>query len=206
MIAINAREPAGTAVKIPYMAYIGMDEYVAGKMIGARTAAKLKSGERAVVVNHEPGHIGLEARTKGIKEVLEGLRCQVEVLDITQDPTKAYGILKSYLKAHPETKAVFALGPLGAIPAIKLVTEEKLAGKIFVTSFDLDPNTVKAIKDGVVDATVDQQQYLQGYMAIMELFLEAKYGLAPADYDTGRGLVTKENVGLVEDLVKQGYR
>src|SRR3990172_7992450 len=96
--------------------------------------------------------------------------------------------------------------PLGAIPAIKMIREDKLAGKIAMASFDMDATTIQAIKEGLVEATVDQQQYLQGFISVVQLYLHAKYKLAPTDYNTGRGLVTKETAATVEALVKQGYR
>ena len=207
VIAINVKEPPDFPEPIPYMAYIGMDEYEAGKMLARRLAAKLPRGAKALVAIHEPGHIGLEARARGIIEVLTSeLGATVEKLDITQDPTRALTILRSFLTANPDTKAIFTLGPLGAIPAIRLVREENLKGKVLLASFDLDPTVVQAIKEGLVDATVDQQQYLQGFMAVVQLYLYARFGLQPVDYDTGRGLVDASNVDLVEELVKAGYR
>ncbi len=205
VVAINVREPADFKTPIAYLAYIGMDEYEAGKTIARRAAGKLGKGH-AVVAIHQPGHVGLEARAKGIKEILEARGATVDKLDVTEDPTKAIGILRGYLKAHPDTRAIFTVGPLGLIPTVKMVREDGLKGKVLVESFDLDPVTCDAIRAGLVDATVDQQQYLQGFMAVVELYLHARYGLEPADYDTARGLVTAQNVDLVQDLVKAGYR
>lgn len=207
VVAINVKEPPGFPERIEYMAYIGMDEYEAGKMVARRLAPKLARGARVLVPIHEPGHVGLEARAQGITEVLTAeLGATVEKLDITQDPTRALTILRAYLRAHPDTAAIFTLGPLGAIPAIRLIREENLRGKIAMASFDLDPTTVQAIKDGIVEATVDQQQYLQGFMSVVELYLYARFGLEPANYDTGRGLVDASNVAAVEALVQAGYR
>ncbi|MEW5866925.1 MAG: substrate-binding domain-containing protein [Bacillota bacterium] len=207
VVAINCQEPPELAGTIPYMAYVGMNEYEAGKMVARYMMPKLKKGARAVVAIQEAGHIGLEARAKGISEVLtQELGGKVDKLDITQDPTQAIGILRSYLKANPDTTAIFTVGPLGAIPTIKMIREDGLKGKVLMASFDLDPTTIQAIKDGICEATVDQQQYLQGYISVVQLYLHAKYKLNPADYNTGSGLVTAENAAAVEALVKQGYR
>jgi simple sugar transport system substrate-binding protein len=207
VVAINVKQPPEFTEPCPYEAYIGMDEYEAGKNVARFMLPKLPKGARVLIPIHEPGHVGLEARAKGITEVLtQELGATVEKLDITQDPTKALAALRAYFKAHPDTKAMFTLGPLGAIPAIKMLKEDKLVGKVLMASFDLDPQTIQAIKEGVVLATVDQQQYLQGFISVIELWLNAKYKLQPADYNTGRGLVTKETAAAVETLVKQGYR
>lgn len=207
VVAINCQEPDEYRGTIPYMAYIGMNEYEAGKMVAHKLMPKLEKGAKAVVAIHQAGHVGLEARAKGITEVLtEELGGKVDKLDITQDATQAIGILRSYLKANPDTAAIFTVGPLGAIPAIKMIRDDGLKGKILFASFDLEPNTIQAIKDGICEGTVDQQQYLQGFMAVVELYLNAKFKLDPADYDTGRGFITQETAEIVEILVQQGYR
>lgn len=208
VVAINVKEPADyKGEPIPYMAYIGMDEYEAGKNVARFLLAKIPQGAKVLIAMHEPGHVGLEARARGIREVLTAERqAKVETLDTTQDPTKSLSTMRAFLKANPDTKALFTLGPLGAIPAIKMIREDKLAGKIVMASFDMDATTIQAIKEGLVEATVDQQQYLQGFISVVQLFLHAKYKLAPTDYNTGRGLVTKETAATVESLVKQGYR
>ena len=168
---------------------------------------KLKQGAKVVVAIHQAGHVGLEARAKGIGEVIaKDLGGKTDKLDITQDATQAIGILRSYLKANPDTAAIFTVGPLGAIPTIKMIRDDGLKGKVLMASFDLEPVTIQAIKDGICEGAMDQQQYLQGYMAVVELYLNAKFQLDPADYDTGRGFVTPENVDAVAALVKAGYR
>jgi simple sugar transport system substrate-binding protein len=208
VVAINVKEPADyKGEPIPYMAYIGMDEYEAGKNVARYLLPKVPQGAKVLIAMHEPGHVGLEARARGIREVLTAERgAKVETLDTTQDPTKSLATMRAFLKANPDTKALFTLGPLGAIPAIKMIREDKLAGKIAMASFDLDATTIQAIKEGLVEATVDQQQYLQGFISVVQLFLYAKYKLEPTDYNTGRGLVTKATAATVESLVKQGYR
>jgi len=208
VVAINVKEPADYAgAPIPYMAYIGMDEYEAGKNVARFLLNKIPQGATVLISMHEPGHVGLEARARGITEVLTAERqAKVSKLDTTQDPTKSLATTRAFLKSNPDTKALFTLGPLGAIPAIKMIREDKLAGKLVMASFDLDPGTIQAIKEGLVEATVDQQQYLQGFISVVQLYLYAKYNLMPTDYNTGRGLVTKESAAQVESLVKQGYR
>lgn len=208
VVAINVKEPADyKGQPIPYMAYIGMDEYEAGKNVARFLLSKIPQGAVVLIAMHEPGHVGLEARARGITEVLTAERqAKVSRLDTTQDPTKSLAAMRAFLKANPTTKALFTLGPLGAIPAIKMIREDKLQGKLVMASFDLDVVTIQAIKEGLVEATVDQQQYLQGFISVIQLYLNAKFKLAPTDYNTGRGLVTKDTAAAVEALVKQGYR
>ena len=46
------------------------------------------------------------------------------------------------------------------------------------------------MKAGYVQVQIDQQPYMQGFMPVMEAYLAKNVGLAPADIDTGQGVVT----------------
>jgi len=63
-----------------------------------------------------------------------------------------------------------------------------------------------AIKKGVMQFTIDQQPYLQGFQTVMQLYLLKKYQLAPTDVNTGVAPITAENVEKVMQLAEQGYR
>ncbi len=206
VVAINVPDTRPPEEAIPYLVYVGMDEYLAG-VYAARRMLQEFTPKRAVVAIHEPGHVGLEARAKGIIDVLSKKNIPVEKLDITTDPTKALTIMKSYLMKHPDTDAIFTLGPLGAHPAIQLVEEEGLVGKVKIGAIDLTTKITDAIKKGIVMFTIDQQQYLQGYLPVIFLYLYKEYGLIPHEKVlTGPSIVDKSNVEIVEKTVKMGYR
>ena len=61
---------------------------------------------------------------------------------------------------------------------------------------DVLPTTLQAIDDGLVDFTIDEQPYLQGFLPVVHLFLaKASGGLVqPSDTNTGLLFVTKDNV------------
>jgi len=206
VVAINVPDSRPADEAIPYLCYVGMDEYLAG-VYAARRMLQEFTPKRAVIAIHEPGHAGLEARAKGIMDTLKPKGIPVEKLDITTDPTKALTLMKSYLIKHPDTDAIFTLGPLGAHPAIQLVEEEGLVGKVKIGAIDLTTKITDAIKKGEVVFTVDQQQYLQGYLPIVFLYLYNEYGLIPHEKVlTGPAIVDKSNVDIVEKTVKMGYR
>lgn len=206
VVAINVPDTRSPEEAIPYLVYVGMDEYLAG-VYSARRMLQEFTPKRAVIAIHEPGHVGLEARAKGIMDVLSEKNIPVEKLDITTNPTKALAIMKSYLMKYPDTDAIFTLGPLGAHPAIQLVEEEGLVGKVKIGTIDLTSKIIDAIKKGIIVFTIDQQQYLQGYLPIVFLYLYKEYGLIPHENVlTGPSIVDKTNVEIVEKTVKMGYR
>ena len=74
---------------------------------------------------------------------------------------------------------------------------------------DLSTDLLADIEAGTVAFTIDQQQYLQGYISVVALYLNATNqntlggGLPIA---TGPGFVTTENVAAVKELVAAGTR
>ncbi|MHB1497527.1 MAG: sugar ABC transporter substrate-binding protein, partial [Acidimicrobiales bacterium] len=57
------------------------------------------------------------------------------------------------------------------------------------------------IERGTVAFTVDQQPYLQGYLSIVELFLDATEGAAPVPISTGPVFLTSQNVKALAKYV-----
>jgi simple sugar transport system substrate-binding protein len=94
---------------------------------------------------------------------------------------------------------------LGSVPQYMDAIGKK-AGEVSNIGFDLSPAVVKAMQDGFVQLTSDQEPYLQGYLPILSAVLARKYGFAPFSVDTGIGLVTKDQVGSVAKYARAGIR
>jgi simple sugar transport system substrate-binding protein len=65
---------------------------------------------------------------------------------------------------------------------------------------------MRAIQKGTMQFTIDQQPYLQGFNAVVQLYLLKRYQLAPVDVNTGVAPITAANVEKVMHLAEQGYR
>ena len=75
----------------------------------------------------------------------------------------------------------------------------KKPGEILAGGFDAAPGTLTGLQTGYIVASIDQQQYLQGYFSVYVLYLTNKYGFAP-QIDTGGYLITKDNIDLIKQL------
>ena len=77
-----------------------------------------------------------------------------------------------------------------------------------LATFDLSPEVLQAIVDGNVLFAIDQQQYLQGYLPIVLLTLNAENlnTVANPVIMTGPGFVTAENAERVIELSEAGTR
>jgi simple sugar transport system substrate-binding protein len=78
---------------------------------------------------------------------------------------------------------------------------------VMVASFDLSANFLQMIVDGKAAFAIDQQQFLQGYLPVAFLAMNADYGLMPGgNVPSGPNLVTADKAGQVIDLSAKGIR
>lgn len=199
VIALNA--PDTRDEPIPYLFYIGGDEFLGGVAVAEAMLAE-RDVVKAICPIQEPGHTGLEARCAGFRSVMEAAGVPVENLATDNDTSITSGILTDYWLANPDLDAVFSLGPLPSDAYYQFVDENGVdPSTILHGTFDLSPAIIGAIQDGRTLIAIDQQQYLQGFETIMWLYLNSNFGLAPAnDILTGPGKVTAANAGLVAEL------
>jgi len=196
------------------LAYIGQDESRAGLMIGRAVfaAAKAKGWNLsrmkvACAVEVAGANYGV-VRSSGIKKAMEeyGIPGEPEIVDCTLEMTTAEQRITSYLIGHPDVKLIFGLG---GITTDRLTSGMRNAGKragdIMAGGFDAAPGTLTGLKTDYMVASIDQQQYLQGYFSVYVLYLMKKYGFAP-QIDTGGFLITKDNISLIEKLSPQNIR
>jgi len=214
MRAINAGIPviaynAGSGpVKdnIPYLTYLGQDEYQGGYLGGLRLAAA--GGKKGVCINHQVGHVGLDARCRGFLDALAEKGLKGEVLSIGNDPAEAQTIISDYNTANPDTDTFLTLGPNGANPFYAFVEAAGLKpGKFVHGTFDLSPEIEANIKNGTTLFGIDQQPFLPGYGAVMMLTLLNRQNIVPAlpVTPTGPGFVDKSNIAIVKALAGE-YR
>ena len=204
VVLVNSRPSPQALAKNPHLAFIGMDDYVAGQKVGERAWASGKIQSRVLIANHQPGHAGLEHRRQGIQDYLSARGITVAKLDIGDDAAAVTNVLQSYLNRNPDTSAVFCLGP-ACLHAIGRFFQKKQR-PIYLASFDLSPFTVQLIREGGVAFTIDQDPYRQGYLGISQLVALLRTHKFPQSVDTASSFVDKQNASEVFDLVKKGLR
>lgn len=182
--------------------HVGQDEQTAGRIAGARL--KELGGRNAICVNHEVGNVSLDLRCRGFTEGFGG---RVTVLPVGNDPTEIRSKVTAALAADRTIDTILALGaPLSGEPTVAAV---RAAGRtdVRVASFDLSANFLRAVAEGQAAFAIDQQQYLQGYLPVVFLALQARYGLVPGgDVPSGPNLVGREQAARVVELSSRGIR
>jgi simple sugar transport system substrate-binding protein len=185
------------------MLHVGQDEVEAGRIAGAKL--KEMGGKVGLCVNQEVGNVSLDLRCKGFTEGFGG---KVTVLPVSNDPADVRAKVKAAVASDGSVDTIMALGAgTAGEPTVAAVKDAGKTGAIRVATFDMSANFLKSIAAGEAAFAIDQQQYLQGYLPVVFLALNAKYGLIPGgNVPSGPNLVTKEKAAQVVDLSAKGIR
>ncbi len=182
----------------------GQDESTAGRAIGDKL--DVLKAKHALCVIHEQGNVGLEARCAGVKKTFAGETENLYVNGTDLDAVTA--VLAAKLTQDPSIDEVVTLGAQFALSAVKSV--DRANSKAKIATFDLDNDIVGAIKSGDMQFAVDQQPYLQGYLAVDSLWLYKSNGNfsggGSAPVLTGPAFVTRQNIADVARFAADGTR
>ncbi|MGA7814725.1 MAG: sugar ABC transporter substrate-binding protein [Caballeronia sp.] len=164
LVTINGGPEFG--MKLGAIMHIGQPEYEAGKAAGER--AKAAGIHSFLCINHGADIQALWDRCKGFADAI-GVNYKEATIDSGEDPTVIKGKVAAYLRLHPATQAVLALGPDQATGVLRGISDAGMKRKIYVATFDLSPDILKAIQSGDIAFAIDQQPYLQGYLSVAAL-------------------------------------
>lgn len=183
--------------------HVGQDEFTAGKAAGEKL--KEMGGKTALCVNQEVGNVSLDQRCAGFSEGFGG---SVQVVPTSNDPTEVKSKVQAALESNQDVDTILGLGAATVgEPAVQAVEAVGRGDTVKVASFDLSAGFLKDVADGKAAFAIDQQQFLQGYLPVAFLALNAKYGLMPGgNVPSGPNLVTEEKASQVIELSSKGIR
>lgn len=150
--------------------YFGSDEDLAGQTVGQRLTAENGGGKTLCIIQAQ-GSVALETRCAGVKKTFPNTEnLQVNGADLPS----VQQTIQSKLAQDPSITNIVTLGAPIAMAALQAEAGAANAPKI--ATFDLNQDAAQAIKDGKILFSVDQQPYVQGYMAVTGLWLNLTNG------------------------------
>ncbi len=202
VVGLNAGETAWQSEKL--LEFFGQDEAIAGQAFGRKLNALGVKHDLCVI--HEQGNVSLQQRCDGIKQTFKG---KTDILYVNgADMPSVKSTLTAKLQQDHSVDLVATLGAPFALTAVQAVSDA--GSKAKVATFDLNKDLVNGIKAGSIAFAVDQQPYLQGYLAVDGLWLY-KYngnvsGGGTGPVLTGPAFVDKSNVASVAAFAAHGTR
>jgi simple sugar transport system substrate-binding protein len=178
--------------------YVGNDEYAAG--VGGGRYFASHGVKNVLCVNTEPGQTNIEDRCKGIADAMVkgGGKSSELPLPVSSygNPTAVGEAVKAALLKDKTVDGVVTIGVADASSSAAAIAQAAVGDKVKLASFDMDETGLQRIKDGTQLFAIDQQPYLQGYLAVSLLngFVEYGLELPTKPVLTGPGIVDASNV------------
>jgi simple sugar transport system substrate-binding protein len=190
--------------------YVGSDDYLAG--VAAGTYFGKHGLKKLVCVNTLPGAANLQAQCKGLTDGVTTAGGTAETLPLPMsnfgNPTAVAEAVKAYLLQHPDVNGVYTIGNVDANSASIAITQAGADGKVMLGGVNMDQTILDNIKAGKQMFAIDQQGYLQGYLAVSMLngYVNAGLTVASRPILTGPGIVDAAIVDATMAGVASGMR
>jgi|SRR5579875_57065 len=180
------------------LCYVGQALYESGLQLGARILSEVDSGEIVIFIA-TPGTGNIQPRSSGAQAAIKASGKPITVTQFATgaDTSAELPAEKSYLLSHKSSiKGAFAVDAGSTEFLGQALSSVGLTGKIPAGGFDLTPTTLNAIKSGLIDFTIDQSPYQQGFLPVLYLYMYNLSGglVHPSDTDTGLTFVDKSSV------------
>lgn len=184
--------------------HVGQTEFIAGQGAGNRFNAA--GATHVLCGRQEQSNVGLDERCGGLEDTFSGTVTN-EFVGLDADQTEQINGIKAILEADESIDGFLGTGPVIAVNGLTAAND--LGRELVIGGFDVTPDIIDAIESGAIAFTVDQQQYLQGYVPVVLMFLQAtNQNTAGGGLPilTGPGFITPDNAAAVKALVAEGTR
>jgi simple sugar transport system substrate-binding protein len=188
--------------KLGALMYFGSDETLAGTTAGKRIGGE--GAKHPLCVIQQAGSVALEARCAGVKSAVPGTQ-NIQVNGA--DDASVTSTLQAKLSQDKSIDYIVTLGAPQAIDSIKAIAAAGSKAKL--VTFDLNQEAAADIQSGKIEFSIDQQPYVQGYMAVTSLYLYLKNGNDIGGGKavlTGPSFVDKTNIDKILPFTKNNTR
>jgi simple sugar transport system substrate-binding protein len=180
------------------LAYYGQDNYQSGLELGARLVRLVRKGDVYLFIA-TPRQLNIQPRIDGALDAIRdsGRPIVAHVVATGVDVGQEAKVIEATYLRNKGARGLFAVDAGSTAGVAAVMHKHGLhANGVRAGGYDLLPATLRAIADGDVDFTIDQQPYLQGFLPVLELFLRRYSGglVHPAETNTGLNFVTQATV------------
>lgn len=180
-------------------AYIGIDNYAAGRLAGYFTG-KLIAAPRAktAIILGLRAYLGHEEREMGFRSVLRDQFPHVKIVaehEVAEDNICARDTLLDLLKAHPDLNGIYCIGSgqAGIIDALNITGKVQT---ITLIGHGLTDDTRQYLIDGAMDVIINEDAEEEAHAAVDHLVAAARGHAQPALPSIAIQAIFPENIPL----------
>jgi simple sugar transport system substrate-binding protein len=180
------------------LSYTGQDLYASGFAMGQRIVELVGEGKVALFIA-TPGTLNIQPRIDGALDAIAESGAAIDAQDIATGPdvNEELNNIEAWYLGNTDAVGMFAVDA-GSTQGVAQVVQSQNArdqGLLGAGGFDLNPITVELLAQGVIDFTIDQQPYLQGFLPTIYLYLSLLSGGVVVPPTTNTGLVFLDQAG-----------
>ena len=200
VVVVNVGD--GVYQSVGALTFVGQPDYQAGVQAG-----KVMAGvgvRKALCVIHEAQNTALTDRCAGFSKQLSASGGSVLTLHVNGAQLhQAQSAIEQALQRDPSINGVLATGIIGFEAVGGALQTLNDFGRVKFGTFDVSSADLTAVQNGQLLFVIDQQPFLEGYMAVQVAAFEVRYGQHPYQpIYTGPSFVTKANAAKVAQLYK----
>lgn len=186
------------AVASKRLFFVGQDQYRNGCVAANLLGEFLQGSGEILLLTGFRDVWGHEQRLQGFLEVLSkrypALRC-IGPYEYFDEDFTARKLLKSVLEEHPDLSGIFGTSSVALTQAAAVLEARRSAAKVRLVGFDTDDEIAHYLRDGIIDCTLLQDPYAQGYYSLKLLARHVFEGWEPkrSSYYTRLEILLREN-------------
>lgn len=182
--------------------YVGSNYLEGGKTAAGILSLILKEKGKTLIVTGSIKMQGHNQRIQGFYKEIKENNYNIKIVDVVEsqdDDEIAYLVTKNSLKRYPGINSIY-IAAAGVAGVCRAVEELGLGKKLCLISFDDIPTTREAISRGIIDATICQEPFQQGYQAIKLMYNYFIEGVLPKNRNVFTANIIKIRQNIFDRL------
>ncbi len=182
-------------------AYVGTDNHHAGELAGKSILENTEGEQFVGIVTGRFDAINQQERIAGLKHILEG-NPRIQIVGVKESGITEIGATQatySLLKEYPQITALVGTSALDGIGMVEGLEEIAPDKDVYITAFDLIPETLDAIEEGKIQATIAQFPEEMGKESVTSLLRLQEKDLLENLIYTETGIIDKDNLPALRE-------
>lgn len=192
--------------------FAGQDGYRAGHALASKAVLKFGIAAPArVLVVGSASVPGRGRRAEGCLAALREAGFTPDYIDLPEawsaNPPRTFEeLFEAYLQTHPDVGLVIQDAATVAATVRVLQAEGHAPGAVPVAGFDTSEENLAAVESGYCGLLIDQQEYLEGYLPVLQVCLSRRFGMTGLHIETTGVFVDETNLDEMKRLVAERMR
>lgn len=186
-----------------YVSFVATDNLKGGQLGGERLADTLHGKGRVVLLRYSEGSDSTAKREQGFLDAMAAHPSITVVsaneyggADVEGAYKKAEALLNTFKRADGSLNldGIFCPNESTTFAMLRVLEDNRWAGKVRFVGFDATDALVKALGDGYLDGLVVQDPVRMGYLGVKTMVAHLKGESVEKRIDTGVHVVTRDNM------------